>query len=120
MQAIVFDLDGVVVDTESTDFVAWDRAYREHGQTLPRDAWVNAIGEWHKRSVTPCRAEPGDPRCRTLLGSACAGQIARQRLLLHEVHERCASIEALRFESPFALRSVDERLMATVASFGLD
>lgn len=44
MRAIVFDLDGVVVDTESTDFAAWDRAYRDHGHELPRDAWVSAIG----------------------------------------------------------------------------
>ena len=44
MRAIVFDLDGVVVDTESTDFAAWERSYREHGQVLPRDAWVSAIG----------------------------------------------------------------------------
>ncbi len=44
MRAIVFDLDGVVVDTESTDFAAWERSYREHGLVLPRDAWVSAIG----------------------------------------------------------------------------
>ena len=44
MRAIVFDLDGIVVDTESTDFAAWERSYREHGQVLPRDAWVSAIG----------------------------------------------------------------------------
>lgn len=44
MRAIVFDLDGVVVDTESSDFAAWDQSYREHGQTLPRDAWEAAIG----------------------------------------------------------------------------
>ena len=88
----------------------------ERGHSRPHFcAWVNAIGEWHKRSVTPCHAEPGNPRCRTLLGSACVGQIARRRSMLHEVHERCASIDF-----PFALRSVDERLMATVASFGLD
>ena len=44
MRAIVFDLDGVLVDTESTDFAAWERAYRNHGQVLPRDAWMSAIG----------------------------------------------------------------------------
>ena len=44
MRAIVFDLDGVVLDTESTDFAAWKRAYREHGQVLPADRWIEAIG----------------------------------------------------------------------------
>lgn len=44
MRAIVFDLDGVLLDTESADFAAWKRAYREHGQVLPGDRWVAAIG----------------------------------------------------------------------------
>lgn len=44
MRAIVFDLDGVVLDTESTDFAAWKRAYREHGHALPGDRWIEAIG----------------------------------------------------------------------------
>ena len=44
MRAIVFDLDGVVLDTESTSFASWKRAYREHGHALPGDRWVAAIG----------------------------------------------------------------------------
>lgn len=44
MRAIVFDLDGLLVDTESSDFAAWERAYREHGHELPRDAWTARIG----------------------------------------------------------------------------
>lgn len=44
MRAVVFDLDGVIVDTESTDFAAWDHTYRQHGLVLPRDRWLEAIG----------------------------------------------------------------------------
>lgn len=44
MRGIVFDLDGLLVDTESSDFAAWERAYREHGHELPRDAWTARIG----------------------------------------------------------------------------
>lgn len=44
MRAVVFDLDGLLVDTESPDFAAWECAYREHGFELPRDAWCARIG----------------------------------------------------------------------------
>ena len=44
IRALVFDLDGLLVDTESTDFAAWEWAYRERGVLLPRDRWQRAIG----------------------------------------------------------------------------
>jgi HAD superfamily hydrolase (TIGR01509 family) len=43
-RALVFDLDGLLVDTESVDFTAWDRAYRDWGHELPRADWVARIG----------------------------------------------------------------------------
>lgn len=42
--ALIFDLDGLLVDTESADYAAWARAWREWGHELPRDAWVARIG----------------------------------------------------------------------------
>lgn len=42
--ALVFDLDGLLVDTESSDHAAWARAWRDWGHELPRDAWVARIG----------------------------------------------------------------------------
>ena len=44
MRAIVFDLDGLLIDTESSDFAAWQFAYRDHGFELPRDPWLARIG----------------------------------------------------------------------------
>ncbi len=44
MRALIFDFDGLILDTESTDFEAWAMLYREHGQTLPRERWVATIG----------------------------------------------------------------------------
>lgn len=44
IRALVFDLDGLLVDTESSDFAAWERAYRDWGHELPRAAWVARIG----------------------------------------------------------------------------
>jgi HAD superfamily hydrolase (TIGR01509 family) len=42
--ALVFDFDGVIVDTEGPIFRVWQRIYRERGQELPRDQWLTIIG----------------------------------------------------------------------------
>lgn len=44
MRALVFDLDGLILDTESSDFVAWNQVYCELGLVLPRERWLSAIG----------------------------------------------------------------------------
>ena len=43
-RALFLDFDGLVVDTETTDFESWRLVYDEHGFELPRDRWVEIIG----------------------------------------------------------------------------
>ena len=42
--ALVFDFDGLIVDTEGPIFESWQRIYRERGQELPRERWLTIIG----------------------------------------------------------------------------
>lgn len=44
IRALVFDFDGLIVETEEPIFRAWQRIYREHGQDLPLELWVTIIG----------------------------------------------------------------------------
>jgi HAD superfamily hydrolase (TIGR01509 family) len=44
IKALVFDFDGLLVDTEGPIFAAWQRIYRERGQELPRERWLTIIG----------------------------------------------------------------------------
>ena len=44
MRGLIFDFDGLIVDTEGPIFNAWQRIYREHGQELPLDRWLTIIG----------------------------------------------------------------------------
>jgi HAD superfamily hydrolase (TIGR01509 family) len=44
IKALIFDFDGLIVDTEGPIFEAWQRIYREHGQALPREQWLSIIG----------------------------------------------------------------------------
>ena len=41
---VIFDFDGLIVDTELPDFQTWQEVYAEHGCTLPRSVWTPSIG----------------------------------------------------------------------------
>ena len=43
-RALLLDFDGLVLDTETTDFESWAEVYREYEVELPRDRWPRAIG----------------------------------------------------------------------------
>jgi HAD superfamily hydrolase (TIGR01509 family) len=42
--ALLFDFDGLIVDTESPSLAAWRWVYEEHGQELTLDRWSAAVG----------------------------------------------------------------------------
>ena len=44
VRALLFDFDGLIVDTESSAFAAWSDVYREHGQELELERWSAGIG----------------------------------------------------------------------------
>lgn len=44
IDAIIFDFDGLIIDTEITDYLSWQRMYTEFGVELPLDVWYTHIG----------------------------------------------------------------------------
>lgn len=44
IRALVFDFDGLIVDSEGPVFQAWSEVYRRHGQELSEAFWVTIIG----------------------------------------------------------------------------
>jgi HAD superfamily hydrolase (TIGR01509 family) len=44
IRALVFDFDGVILDTETPDFVSWREVFVSHGVELTMDAWAQGIG----------------------------------------------------------------------------
>ncbi len=44
IRALIFDFDGLILDTESPDFQSWQEIYRQHGQELPLSLWATFIG----------------------------------------------------------------------------
>jgi HAD superfamily hydrolase (TIGR01509 family) len=44
VRALLFDFDGLIVDTETPHFASWQSVYREHGRELPLERWAGTIG----------------------------------------------------------------------------
>ena len=44
LEAIVFDFDGTILDTETPDFQTWQEVYRSHGAELPLEVWLQCVG----------------------------------------------------------------------------
>ena len=44
LQALIFDFDGLMLDTETPEVEVWQAIYRKHGHELPVDEWAKTIG----------------------------------------------------------------------------
>jgi putative hydrolase of the HAD superfamily len=44
IKALIFDFDGLILDTETPDYQVWCTIYREHGFELPPEKWGSIIG----------------------------------------------------------------------------
>jgi HAD superfamily hydrolase (TIGR01509 family) len=45
--ALIFDFDGLLVDTETPAFESWRTIYAEYGHELPLELWKDALGTRH-------------------------------------------------------------------------
>jgi HAD superfamily hydrolase (TIGR01509 family) len=48
IRALIFDFDGVILDTEEPIYRSWVDVYKAHGQALPFDLWVKTVGSSNK------------------------------------------------------------------------
>jgi HAD superfamily hydrolase (TIGR01509 family) len=44
IKALLFDFDGLILDTETTEFLVWQKIYREYGQEMLPETWGQIIG----------------------------------------------------------------------------
>ncbi len=44
IQALIFDFDGLILDTETPEFHVWQSIYRQYGQDIPIEQWGQIIG----------------------------------------------------------------------------
>ena len=101
IRALVFDFDGLILDTETSVYEAWRIVYEEHDQVLPKDRWLARIG-------TDGSAFDPLAELRTRVGEALdAKRIQHRRMEFHRAHIAgldqmpgvCACLEYARAES---------------------
>jgi beta-phosphoglucomutase-like phosphatase (HAD superfamily) len=44
LKALIFDFDGLILDTETPEVLAWQSIYKDHGFELPLHEWEQTIG----------------------------------------------------------------------------
>ena len=44
IDTLIFDFDGVIIDTETPDFETWQDVFHAHGVHLDRSLWEGIIG----------------------------------------------------------------------------
>jgi HAD superfamily hydrolase (TIGR01509 family) len=44
LKALLFDFDGLILDTETPEYLAWKDIYQEHGFELPHEEWGKIVG----------------------------------------------------------------------------
>jgi HAD superfamily hydrolase (TIGR01509 family) len=44
LRALIFDFDGLILDTETPEFVAWQEVFAQHGAALVAADWAHVIG----------------------------------------------------------------------------
>lgn len=44
IRAVIFDFDGLILDTEEPVLQSWVEVYEEHGEQLPFERWVEIVG----------------------------------------------------------------------------
>lgn len=85
IRALIFDFDGLIMDTESAEVEAWRAVYAEYGQEFPLDDWVREVvgsttanfdPAFHLAQLTGCSLNQSALHERVL-----AGRLARQAAL---------------------------------------
>jgi HAD superfamily hydrolase (TIGR01509 family) len=78
VRALLFDFDGLILDTELASRAGWELLYREHGHELPPELWATVVGTTHA---------PFDPmtHLEELVGEPLEREALNERRYAHEM-----------------------------------
>ncbi|MFM8367803.1 MAG: HAD family hydrolase [Chloroflexota bacterium] len=55
IKALIFDFDGLILDTETPEVLVWQSIYKEHGFELPVEEWEKTVGGYGISSFDPAQ-----------------------------------------------------------------
>jgi HAD superfamily hydrolase (TIGR01509 family) len=53
IKALIFDFDGMILDTETPEVEVWKTIYAEHGFEYPLEKWSQTVGGWGASTFDP-------------------------------------------------------------------
>ena len=124
IRALVFDFDGLIVDTEIPIFRVWQRIYRERGQDLPLDKWLTTVGT-SSAAFDPARelgvrtGEQIDPRVLRTLERLYYQEATAMQQLLPGVAEYLSVARKLELKTAVASSSTRKWVMEHLDRFGI-
>jgi len=94
IRALLFDFDGVIVDTEVGTFQSWREVYAEHGAELAIEDWLAAVGSGSSTSG----AFDAIAHLERLIGASVDREavIARRSGRKAELHEKAPLLPGVR------------------------
>jgi len=81
IRGLIFDCDGLIIDTEGPAYQSWQEIYAEHGCTLPLEEWARCLGGLGDE-FDPCSYLEGKINQRIDHNSIRARRLARKRELV--------------------------------------
>jgi HAD superfamily hydrolase (TIGR01509 family) len=126
--ALLFDFDGVIVDTEVPTFQAWRDTYAEYGVDLSLDDWLPAVGSGSSVSgafdavahLERLTGKPVDREAVIARRSRRKAELYARAPLLAGVRERLAEARERGLSTAIVTRNRENRVTALCATVGLD
>ncbi|MGL4611786.1 MAG: HAD family hydrolase [Trueperaceae bacterium] len=79
IKILIFDFDGLIIDTETPALVSWQKVYTDHGQNLTLELWQEAIGRASGTGFVPLEY------LKTLIGNTFDSETVRAKRNEHKM-----------------------------------